>query len=208
MQRKVIRPFTTHEFNELIDNLKVTIAWTTQLSEGFDFENGNYATVFRQTNPYIKGEKLYSFEKVPFNEIWVSWNIDDLSEANYKLAFSSANDKRRRDLKRKIDSLDLYGRILLFQTTITTHDGAPITESEGFVDDGDIPPIDTWFYLKDRFYENGINNLILFSWIPKNFEKLIQNAIDVEILYSYDWLDEYNPKLNEEIFKYLNEENK
>jgi hypothetical protein len=70
------------------------------------------------------------------------------------------------------------GRILYFETQVTTHDGTAIVHSDCFVDESDVPPIDTWFY----FDEEKRN---LFCWIPREFEEVMQKAIDVEMFESY-----------------------
>jgi len=62
----------------------------------------------------------------------------------------------------------------------------------GFVDDSDIPPIDTWFYVTKKY---------LYCWIPTLFLDKMQDAIDVEILNSYEWLEKVDPALNIEMEK-------
>lgn len=96
------------------------------------------------------------------------------------------------------------GRILCFQTGITTYDGVPVTESRHFMDESDAPPIDTWFFLKRNYYHDDCKcEQTLFCWIPKAFEGVVQDAIDVEIFDSYRWLDENDPyvyrKINEAV---------
>jgi hypothetical protein len=96
------------------------------------------------------------------------------------------------------------GRILTFETNITTICGAPVAESAGFVDIYDIPPIDTWFYLKNNYvhksdWKDRECTLSLFCWIPKAYEPFMQSAINVEILESYRWLDENDPELYQKL---------
>ena len=195
------RGLSQEEIARLIASLQDAIKWTEFLTIDFDFEAENYGTVFRQTNPDINGTKLYSFDH---ND--VRWNVDDYSSENYKIALQFLVGKRSKWIEQN-ETLKVSpnGRILVFQTQLTTQDGAPITESEGFVDEGDIPPIDTWLFLKEGFYGHGYgySDLALFCWIPQEFESKMQAAIDVEIFDSYDWLDELNPKLNSQILKSL-----
>jgi hypothetical protein len=81
---------------------------------------------------------------------------------------------------------------------MSTHDGAPIAESKNFVDEADVPPIDTWFYLKRKYsHSEHLCRQSLFCWIPKKFEEVMQQAIDVEILDSYRWFDENNKDIYE-----------
>ena len=201
MNYKTRGTLNQEETARLIASLQDAIKWTEFLTIDFDFETGNYGTVFRQTNPDINGTKLYSFDH---ND--ARWNVDDYSSENYKKALQFLIDKRSKWIEQN-ETLKVSpnGRILVFQTQLTTQDGAPITESEGFVDEGDIPPIDTWLFLKDGFFRHGYGytDLALFCWIPQEFEPKMQAAIDVEIFDSYDWLDELNPKLNSQIINSL-----
>jgi hypothetical protein len=193
--------FTEEEVTLMIDNLRQAIYWTNALAQHFDYEEGNYGTVFRQTNPEISGTKLYKIEGN-----YTTWEIDDYSTSNYEKVLKLLIEERgEKSNKNQPLDIDKNGRIIVFLTQVTTHDGAPISESEGFVDEGDIPPLDTWFFLKDKFYrnENELCDLALFCWIPKKFESKIQAAIDVEIMDSYDWLDELYPDFNDQIMNYL-----
>jgi hypothetical protein len=184
---------------ELIDfriKLSQVISWTEKLSENFDFQNGKYGLVFRKTNPYLNEIKLYSF-----NDDYATWTIDDYSFDNYDLLLDLGLKQRPNSELIDFSKLDDLGRILSFQTCITTHDGAPIVESRNFVDEGDVPPIDTWFYLKRNYFHSDYKcEQSLFCWIPKKFVKVMQQAIDVEILDSYRWFDE-NDKSNYERIK-------
>jgi hypothetical protein len=59
------------------------------------------------------------------------------------------------------------------------------------VDEGDIPPINAWFYLKrDYYHSEHWCSQSLFCWISKAFEKVMLAAADVEMFDSYRWLDE------------------
>lgn len=188
--------WTDLELTEFTQNLSKVISWTGKLSENFDFQNGKYGLVFRQTNPELNENKLYSFE-----DDYATWTVDDYSFDNYDLLLSLALGQRPNSEPIDFSKLDYLGRILCFQTCITTHDGAPIIESRNFVDEGDIPPIDTWFYLKRNYFHSKYKSeQSLFCWIPKEFEEVMQQAIDVEILDSYRWFDE-NDRYNYERIK-------
>jgi hypothetical protein len=178
--------WTDKELMDFMLNLRQVVSWTEKLSENFDFQNGKYGLVFRQTNPELNGNKLYSFD-----DDYSTWTVDDYSFDNYDLLLSSALSQRPNSKQIDFSKLDDLGRILSFQTCITTHDGAPIVESRNFVDEGDVPPIDTWFYVKRDYSHSEYKcDQSLFCWIPKKFEKVMQQAIAVEILDSYRWFDE------------------
>lgn len=152
--------------SDFMNNLQQVIKWTGQLSKNFDYENGKYGLVFKQTNPICIDSPLYKFGRQSdeitrlnsdygFGEDYSSWNnwIHSFDHFDYllKKAINARTDIGDVDLP----EIDKLGRILSFQTCVTTHDGAPIIESRNFVDDGDVPPIDTWFYAKRNYYHSG-----------------------------------------------------
>lgn len=151
---------------------------------GFDYRHGNYGTVFRQLNPIIGGESLFSIEAG-----YTTWN-KDVYELDYlKQALQQALEQRDSQVSKELfDYRDFQrlGRVLYFETQVTTHDGTAIVHSDCFVDESDAPPIDTWFYF-DAEKRN------LFCWIPREFENVMQKAIDVEMFDSYHWLDKEAP---------------
>lgn len=189
--------WTESEIQEFMNKLVQVIAWTEKLAENFDFENGKYGLVFRQTNPEINGLKFYNFEDD--YATW-SWPVES-SLDNFDLMLHEAI-RARSDGQGDLLNIDAKGRILCFETGKSTFDGAPIAESKHFVDEGDAPPIDTWFFLKRNYHHsNSKCEQSLFCWIPKPFEKVMQQAIDVEIFDSYRWLDENDTYMHSYIKK-------
>ena len=183
------------ELNNFAKNLNNVIVWTEYLSKKFDFQNGKYGLVFRKTNPELNGNKLYSFE-----DYYATWTVDDYSFENYDLLLNLILEQRQSSEQINFSELDDLGKILTFETCMTTHDGAPIVESRNFVDEGDIPPIDTWFYLKRNYLHSEHRcKQVLFCWIPKKFINVMQQAIDVEIFDSYRWFDENDKTIYEQI---------
>lgn len=167
--------------------LKQVIKWTEKLSENFDFVNGYYGKVFRQTNPEVNGIKLYQVDGADY----FTCNLNDYDPELYKYLLQQALQIRPDRSDIDLRHIDKWGRILTFETCITTHDGAPIVESECFLDESDVPPIDTWFYLKKNYFHTDyLCSQVLFCWIPKKFELVMQKGINVEIFDSYRWLDE------------------
>ena len=194
--------WTEKELSEFRNNLIQVITWTNQLSQNFDSQNGKYGLVFRQTNPIYKNNLLYNFGKqsdeisnlnfeYDFGKDYCSWNNYDYSPDGYDHLLEEAIKARGKSEYVDLSTIDELGRIISFQTCVTTHDGAPIVESKNFVDESDVPPIDTWFYVKRNYYHSEYKcDQSLFCWIPKKFEQIMQQAIDVEILDSYRWLDQ------------------
>jgi hypothetical protein len=203
--------WTEKELVDFQNNLLQAITWTDELSRKFDFTDGKYGLVFRQTNPMYNSIPMYKFGyqsdeitrlnfDLDFGEDYCSWNNCDYSLDGYDFLLNEALKKRTNNRHVDLTELDKLGRILSFQTCISTHDGAPIFESKNFVDEADVPPIDTWFYLKRNYLHSEYRcDQSLFCWIPKKFEKVMQQAIDVEILDSYIWFDENNKDIYEQI---------
>ena len=186
------------EITDFLNQLKQVIRWTEKLSKDFDFKDGSYGKVFRKTNPIINGTYLYRF-----NGDYTTWNLDDYDNILYETLLEIVIRSRDKIDDFSLSDIDSLGRIICFQTCCTTHDGAPIVTSNCFVDEGDVPPIDTWFFLKNNYYHNNYpSKQTLFCWIPKQFEEALQAAIDVEIFGSYSWLDFNDSKMYELIKKW------
>ncbi|MDO7885449.1 hypothetical protein [Hymenobacter cheonanensis] len=166
--------------------LKQVVAWTEHLMQQFVYppDKQNHGAIFRQINPVINGQHLYASE-------WgyTTWNLDVYELNNFRQALQLAFNHRDMEMGEAAGSFADFqslGRILYLHTQLTTHDGAAIVDSNCFVDESDVPPIDTWFYFDDE-------NANLFCWIPKKFETIMQAAIDVEMMGSYHWLDKAGP---------------
>jgi hypothetical protein len=172
-----------------ISRLNKAVAWTAKLSQGFDYENGWYGTVFRQTNPIIQQAPLYQFD-----DDYTTWNLDAYDIQIFEQALQATlavRDNEPIGIDLTVSVLSELGRIICFTTQLTTHEGTAIIDSQCFVDDSDVPPIDTWFYLETGFPWK--KSTTLFCWIPRQFESVMQAAIDVEMFGSYEWFDESTP---------------
>jgi len=180
---------TNYDFTDAFYiNLRKTIAFTEQIiSDIKDVSKIDYAKVLRTTDPVYNGQPFHIHNP---DDSWVS---TPQSGFDYSAILTAALSVRTQT---QVPDLNLssLGRILQFEIDITTHDGAPVFESHGFVDESDIPPIDTWFYITTRH---------LYCWIPTLFIDKMQGAIDVEICGSYHWLGEIKPELSQEILNKL-----
>lgn len=190
----VPKMLSQNEINELVDNLLIAINWVDKLIEGHNFNGLDNNKVLRQTNPLINGIPLYKFSEELFES---DLNYEVYTLENYLAPFNEALKARGSDNRIKFQTLEEKGRIICFDTGLTTHDGAPVAQGNGFVDTYDIPPIDTWIYLKFEF--DSYNLSTLFCWIPKEAEQVMQETMDVEIFDSYAWLDSKYPLLYHQI---------
>jgi len=187
---RTIYPDYTRSYNDDVnftesfyENLRKTISWTQVIIGTIkDPARIDYLRVFRTINPVYEGRPFYIF-----NDNTISASVPYFP-FNYNTILQEAL-AIRPDSRFPIANLSNLGKILRFEIDVTTHDGAPAAEL-GFVDESDIPPIDTWFYVSKKY---------LYCWIPILFINKMQDAIDVEILGSYEWLEKLAPALNHEI---------
>ena len=171
--------------DEFYLNLIKTINWTEKIVSSIEDKSQiNFSTVLRLTNPNYEGNPFYSYDGTYF-----SFAATPEISFNYLTVFNEALAVRK-DSTFTTEDINQLGQILEFDIDMTTHDGAPCSESEGFVDESDIPPIDTWFYITEH---------LLYCWIPNIFIEKMQAAIDVEIFDSYRWIKNSNPSLQIQI---------
>lgn len=175
---------------EFYSNLIRTINWTEKIMAGIDDTSLiNYATILRSVNPVYEGTPFYRYED----------NHPDFPKTpaipfNYAALLKEALAYKKDDFV-YFKNMHESGQILEFEIDVTTHDGAPCTVTDGFIDESDIPPIDTWFY---------ITTTKLYCWIPNFFVNKIQDAMEVEILNSYKWIKDSKPVLYFQSIERLN----
>ena len=176
--------------DEYYSNLIRTINWTQKIVDGIENKNQiNYSTIFRSTNPDYEGKPFYRYYETGTSVATPEVGFNYLSVLTDALTVREDNSFAFEDIKQ-------LGQILEFKIDLTTHDGAPCANSDDFVDESDIPPIDTWFYLTKNH---------LYCWIPNMFIEKMQAAIDVEIFDSYNWVKDSDPALYLQTIKKLKE---
>lgn len=168
---------------DFLNNLNLTQNYCeTQIKK----RSKNFASILRSINPIIEGEELFSFnlnkfEGFDIKDLFLTeWNIELFDKNNF------LPEIFEKQLKYKLDNVNceeikFNGRILVSEYESTVTDGASEVESKGIIDIYDLPPIDTWFYICD----DGL----LYSWIPKDFENLTNNAIEVNCVDILKWMD-------------------
>lgn len=153
-------------------NLRRTVSWTESIIATIDdVTNINYSRIFRCTNLIYRGKPFYSFDVSDIA-------IPPALSFDYKAVLSEALSIRP-ETTLSLENLHDLGQVLRFEIDITTYDGAPCAEN-GLVDQSDIPPIDTWFYVTNKY---------LYCWIPKLFISKMEDVIGVEFFGSYEWID-------------------
>ncbi len=106
------------------------------------------------------------------------------------------------------------GRVLLSAYEYTNHNGLTFGESSGYFDEHDCPPWDTWICeipcirrdfvttSTDKVWPSTLESslsgeqptqVLLASWVPREFESLAQQAIEVECCGMLLWADRPYP---------------
>ncbi len=86
------------------------------------------------------------------------------------------------------------GKLLIYEPDCTLLEGASAQESQGFFDDYDCPPVDTWidfFDMSDGFFEQ--NSVV--SWIPEKYVLLAERGVFVSSTECIYWLEKTNSPL-------------
>jgi hypothetical protein len=78
------------------------------------------------------------------------------------------------------------GRLLAFTPDGTLQDGAANIATDGFLDDDNIPPWDTWIWYvtndpvsKPEFWSGTVTDSYLLSWVPESLIKVVNAGMDV-----------------------------
>ena len=79
------------------------------------------------------------------------------------------------------DPLRLDGRLFAFLPLLTLFDGVSEDETEGFIDETNTPPWDTWVTMIDD---------VLISWIPPSMIQRVQSAIVCNAEECIAWLSD------------------
>jgi hypothetical protein len=199
-KKKVFAEFTDEEIHELSIHLLLTFREITRQIDRHDFNTDKNGEILRNNNFDEFGSPLYKFDK--------SGNPDLYNSVlDYNHIINMIMHNRQSLITNLKGEPFKYGRILGFETLQSMPDGFPIQESNGLVDNYDIPPIDTWIYYKSNFKKThneprySDSNQILFCWIPSEAVKIMQHTMDGEALDTYFWLDECYPKIQDRIEK-------
>lgn len=174
-------------------NLELTKEYCRLQIEGKENDN---AKVFRSYNPILNDKPLFSFNVEYFNfEIepnlshctLTNWAIDPTDSKNIvdDLFIEQLNFKKQFLLNTNFEKRT-SGKIIISQIDCTVIDGASEVQSLGLIDNYDIPPIDTWFYIIETE-----ESRLLFAWIPNEFVYYANQAVLVNCVDCMGWFDEW-----------------
>ena len=182
------------EKQEFLSNLRLSQAYCAlQMHQTIE----SPIAVLRSLNPTYKEGKLFRYQantypalsgKMP--PLVVEWHQD--ADA-YDAKFFDVVFEQQLNQKREVLAASLFakpeGKILVVEYDLNIPDGASAIESEGFVDDLDFPPIDTWFYKCCT----TAGNCVLFAWVPEAFATCATEAVKTQFLDILHWFDEWLP---------------
>ena len=127
---------------------------------------------------------------------------------------------RKRDIISSLHDEKESGRVLLVAYEHTNHNGLTESETNGYFDEHDNPPWDTWiceieikypikpiqvsfmrrFFLpkklKKSYGKEEYIDRLLVAWVPDCFIETVQDAIAVECCNMLFWADTEYPELN------------
>lgn len=81
----------------------------------------------------------------------------------------------------------ISGRVLCFYPELSLQDAVAYVASDGFIDQDDCPPWDTWLFYSNKDIEmyHDDEHSCLYSWVPEMFVSQVNNAISED---TYDCL--------------------
>lgn len=176
---------------EFDQNLFLTQQYCEKQLQNSDF---SVAQILRSFNPEYSGRKLFSFDNVrrlsfAKGSTEVVWSIDPLDEKN-EFLYSDLFEMQmahKKEVNPLLNVTTTYnGKILVAEIDSVINDGFSEDESDGLIDYNDCPPVDTWFYLS-----RNSTGRILYAWIPDQFVKLVNDAIEVNMLSIIIWLEDF-----------------
>jgi len=136
------------------------------------------AEILRSINLVSNDKRFFSFLPGSFDRI--KWEIHPYEDDAYPFLFEEQMQQKRKLVKPEKSVFE--GRILVLEIDSVITDGASETETKGFIDEYDCPPIDTWFYLIQ-----GNVGRTLYAWIPQPFISIVQVGIDVNAMDLFKW---------------------
>ena len=126
----------------------------------------------------FKTENLYNNGKTIVTE----WTLNPLNHPEYnniEMLFHKQLENKKKINLRNSNNKSL-GEILITNYGDVLNEGFCEDVSNGFIDEYDLPPFDTWFHLDTQ-------NEKLYSWIPERFVKLIDEVIPCSSTDIYEW---------------------
>lgn len=170
---------------QVIENLPKTMEYCNHRILNHHESDSN---ILRSIITEINGKSIYSGDdKIQ------DWKIDYLNDNQWlhDIFQQQLASKKLIQIKK---AKGLNGKLISFNYNETLICGGSQASSNGFIDNYNFPPIDTWVWL-GTFKKDDL----LIAWIPNKFIQLAQAGIDANPEGCINWLSEWYPEINEEI---------
>ena len=174
--------------NEIHQNLKLTKNY-------INFKTGNNVLNpnddLRTIPPMFNDSLIYDPKST--TKDWLIEYFDDetilIDIFNYQI-----ETKKEHQTNHLSKTLNSIGKILCFEYFETLICGGSQQCSEGFIDNYNFPPIDSWFWIGE------IREMkVLLAWIPDKYVSLCQEGIDCNPEGCIDWLEEISSSLEKKL---------
>jgi len=137
-------------------------------------------------------------DSLPDSRLWRDDYYYRNLEEDRRLIVQSLCDKRSRLLSRSQGILQAraqgfaQGRLLACSPDGSVWDAASQAASEGFFDEGDLPPWDTWMLYQPQKVESDNpgkedSHYTLFSWVPPHLIELVEEGIRANPVDCIQW---------------------
>ena len=157
-----------------------TITWCSARLKATDHPEQPSSEIERPMSSLLRSEELYRIFR----------GHDELTPGPESVR---AVASRRAELlagtfPTQVSDVIRLGRLLIFLPWDSLSDGAANLASNGFFDDANVPPCDTWVAL---FHDRapGVGRYLV-SWVPHSFTDLAGKGIDVNPEACITWLSE------------------
>jgi hypothetical protein len=85
----------------------------------------------------------------------------------------------------------LGGKLILHCPSDCIEEAVMFQFTRGYVDAGDSPPWDTWFWFQQKGTERSLSRDLLVAWVPGEFVHLIDGAMSRQTVDCVQWIDRY-----------------
>lgn len=144
----------------------------------------------RTISPHFNDQLIYDSQ----SDI-KDWLIDYYDDKILKAIFKHQLEiKKNLFAHQTFDQKITEGKILCFHYNETLVCGGSQQCSDGFIDNYNFPPIDTWIWIGEIDNEE-----VLLAWIPDEFLKYCQGGIDCNPEGCIAWLEIVFPAFEKEI---------
>ena len=167
------------------NNIEYNLNLTKYYCDSLSSLQKNNAEILRTINLKLNNIELFSFKEMNLynngKTIITDWKTEPISwtSNNIEVLLERQLEFKKKQTFNKPE-YKINGKILITRLEDILYEGFCEDVSNGFIDEYDLPPFDTWFHLDTQ-------NEKLYSWIPERFIKLINEVIPCSSTDIYEW---------------------